>query len=496
MMPDSKTQAGVQAPRANVPAPIQAAPATGRDVTRYLCAAVQQNDRLARRAIDSIIDEPHRPVASSPGVDLACVLRYALAARRRQTILNVVLAAITIVMVIALPFIGVGLFVLFILAWLIVLGDVLTTYYRVIGPQLNRRDFDPAKAPDPFEPDLRERLADIEEQQRGSNVTVFPAYEPFIGHGRRLDMWNFVVATDRPDENFDSVTPFTLNELYENIATGVRALGLKHVTLSERLFVSGADVQVMLDDRGVKQALLPDRFARPNTRVDAELLNRLREEGDGRARPYLVLEVNGWGGELVVTTMLRFTLSPTRDLLFVEGGTWLLAPINSAYHTVDYLTDRPLFHQLRALAWSALGRTPGQLLRSVPAVASMVASPFLSDRKEREQRREIDQQSFNYGALMSIREETADRVYHHYFQNVDRQLYAKAVMRRAMDQLTDFLKQHHVDVSDLREQQNVIYNSGIFASGDSRISICDTSMAVGMNARAMVGVRQNSANKS
>lgn len=497
MIPDSKTQDSEQESRDNSPDPASLAPSTGTDATRYLCAAVQQNGHLARRAIEWIINEPLRPVASSPGVDLACVLRYALAARRRQATLDVLLATIAIVLVVTFPMAAGGLFIpLLFLAWLLVLGDVLTTYYRVIGPELNRRDFDPAKAPDPLAPHLQERLADIEQEERDSNVTVFSAYEPFIGHGQRLDVWNFIVATDRPDDNSDSTTPFTLNELQENIAAGVRALGLKNVTVSERLFVSGADLNSTLDNPVLKRALLPDPLARPDTRVHAKLIDQLREAGDGRARPYLVLEVNGWGGELVVTTMLRFTLSPTRDLLFVEGGSWLLAPIHSSYHAVDYLLDRPMFHQLRALASSALRRMPGQMLRSVPAVASMAASPFLSGAKERRQHREIGQQSFNYGAQLSIREEAADRVYHRYFQNVDRQMYAKAVIRRAMDQLTDFLEEHHVDISDLREQQNVIYNSGIFASGDAQLNIHNTSMAVGMNARARLGAQlQKAANK-
>ncbi len=60
------------------------APPAQRGVTRYLCCAVQLDASLAQRAVEEIVEEPRRAVASSPGVDLPVVLAYALAARQRQ----------------------------------------------------------------------------------------------------------------------------------------------------------------------------------------------------------------------------------------------------------------------------------------------------------------------------------------------------------------------------------------------------------------------------
>ena len=54
------------------------------DMTRYLSAAVTFDDSLAAQLIENVLEEPHRAIAATPGVNLATVLRYALAANRRR----------------------------------------------------------------------------------------------------------------------------------------------------------------------------------------------------------------------------------------------------------------------------------------------------------------------------------------------------------------------------------------------------------------------------
>ena len=58
-------------------------------MTRYLSAAVNFDSGLATAVIDHILEEPYRAIASTPGVDLVTVLKYALAANRRRVIRDV-----------------------------------------------------------------------------------------------------------------------------------------------------------------------------------------------------------------------------------------------------------------------------------------------------------------------------------------------------------------------------------------------------------------------
>lgn len=60
-------------------------------MTRYLSAAVTFDSGLAQAVIDDILEQPHRAIASTPGVDMATVLRYALAAKRRRVIRDALL---------------------------------------------------------------------------------------------------------------------------------------------------------------------------------------------------------------------------------------------------------------------------------------------------------------------------------------------------------------------------------------------------------------------
>jgi hypothetical protein len=450
------------------------------DATRYLCAAVQQDSGLAARAIESVLEETHRGVASSPGIDLACVLRYALAARRRQTTAQVLLVLTVLCMLLALVMLPVLLAPIALVAWAIVAGDELSTYYLVLKPRLSKGSFDPDNAPR-FGPDREQLLKDLAAQDHQGNVVVFSGYEPFIGYGNRLDSWNLALPTDRPGEGFDRVLPFTVTELTERLAESVKALGVPGVEVSERLFVHGGDLRPEVNP--LADRLLPDAYGRPVTTLPPAELARLRTDSSGRVRPYLVMTVSGWDGEVVLTTTLRLAFSPARDLLFVEGGTSLLPPVHHAYHRVDYLLDQPTARQLFSLIGTSLTHTPGALVGAVSAVVSGLVALLTGDRKDRAQRREIAQHSFNYGAVLSLRESAGDPKFHRYFQNMDTQMFSKTVQRRIMDRLADFLEAHQVDVSDLRESQNVIYNGGIFTSGNAKVSFTDSAVSAGAGGR-------------
>ncbi len=468
--------------------PYQAAPHLATDATRYLCAAVQLDGGLGDRAIRSVLKEPHRAVASSPGVDLVCVLRYALAAHGRQTTAQALLALTALALVTSFVFrfpadATSSVVPLVAVAWGIVLVERLITFYGVLRPKLSRGAFDPAQAP-PARPQDEKLLSRLATEDQQGNVSVFSGYEPFLGYGRLLNSWSFTIAVDRPDERFDHAVPFTLRTLDAEVVKAVTALGLPGVAISERVFVNGADLSQGLDPV-LRPLLLPRPEDRPQIALRPPVLDRLRDDGSGRARPYLVTTVSGWSSELVSTTTVRFSLSPARDLLFVEGATSLLPPLHRRFHQVDHLLDRPTWWQVLALLKSSAVAVPSRLVAAPFGLLSLVTGRLAEERREREQRRQIALGAFNYGAALSLREAASDPEFHRYFQQVDSQMYVKIVERRVLDTLTDFLADHQVDISELRERQNVIYNGGVFTSGNATVHFVNSAVAAGAASRIM-----------
>src|SRR5215470_97797 len=118
-------------------APAQSKPASAarfaKNVTRYLCTAAQIDSSFCQRLVRHVIEEPRRAVASSPGVDLETVLRYALSARNRQLIRDALLALTTVLWSVILfrpgDGEGSGLFLVSsgtaVVAWVIVFGEQL-----------------------------------------------------------------------------------------------------------------------------------------------------------------------------------------------------------------------------------------------------------------------------------------------------------------------------------------------------------------------------------
>ncbi|MFE4971012.1 hypothetical protein ACFRAR_02700 [Kitasatospora sp. NPDC056651] len=511
----AKAAAPAPTPRGRTPGP--AAPPRATDATRYLCAAVQMDSTLAHRAIGSVLGEPRRAVASSPDVDLACVLRYAVFARTRHTTAKVLLALIAVCIVasfflhpferteapaptpiygypgqeaaasasdtwLALFGLPIVLIPLLVMAWAVVLIEQLTAYFGVIKPRLSRGVFDPAQAPVATRPEEEGRLRELAALDHTGNVTVFSGFEPFLGYGQLLNTWNFTIPVDRPGEHFDRVLPFSIADLTAETTRAVESLGLPEVSVSERVFVSGADLSLGVDP-AVRAVLLPRPTDRPTRDLPAGIVDRLREDGTARARPYLVTTVSGWGSEVVTTSTVRFGLSPAKDLLFVEGASSMLPPVKEVYHLVDHLLDRPTWRQLVTLAWTSLKSMPGRLLRGAGFVLALPFAPVAAWLTSGDQLRQIRFSAFNYGSLTSIRQLAADSRFHRYYQQIDHQMYTKVVERRTLDTLIDFLQDRQVDVSELHERRNVIYNGGIFTSGNASISFVNSPVAAGAGSR-------------
>jgi hypothetical protein len=137
MTPPTMTPPTMTPPTMTPPTPPPPASGSGggrfaKDAARYLCAAVQLDAGVNDELLTSIVGEPHRAVASSPGVDLVTVLKYAISAARRQVARNVALSLLLVGAVVGAGAAGnpVPMLVLFVIAWLLAFSERFVAQHR------------------------------------------------------------------------------------------------------------------------------------------------------------------------------------------------------------------------------------------------------------------------------------------------------------------------------------------------------------------------------
>lgn len=455
-----------------------------KNITRYLCTAAQIDSSFCQRLVRQVVEEPRRAVASSPGVDLETVLRYALSARNRQIIRDTLLALATALWFFILFRVGpdapsplllsVGLIVV---AWAIVFGEQLVAYYGVVARRLRHVVFQKDHAPKFVSRRINARLRQIADADRG-NITVFRGYSPFLGYGTIIGNWSFAVNIAKPATG-RTVRPFTVQELHDHIAARVAALALPGVAIEDRVLVNGDD---LLDEipASVERQILPDRFAAPAGKVEDALVRQLLTDSQGRARTYLCVRIAGWSGELVLCVFLRFDVSPASDLLFVEASYSLLTPIRDTYREVDLVYSRTNPVQVFRIMLRSTRVVTLRVAACWPSLIRFIATPLLRIfRNLRDRWHILGEHSFNYGARLSVREAASDKRYRRYFHQLDSEMYAKTAERRILDALVEFLEDHGIDTTEITQRSETILNNGVLVTGQG--SVRANSIVAGAN---------------
>ncbi|WP_155129287.1 hypothetical protein [[Actinomadura] parvosata] len=463
------------------------------EVTRHLCCAAEADFVFAQRLFDHIVRQPRRGIATSPGVDIPAVLRHACAGRRRRALRDCALAAFslsglfTALGTIAVAIHTLSLAPLRLLPWALgsmLLGNTLVrfvyglTLNRAITVALRPGHFSPEEAPNPVKPLLRRRIAQIEELTRG-NLSIYRKFEPFTGYGQVIGGWSFAIDVTKPRYEGAPTKPFEVHDIRERVAAQVRALNWKGLEVTDRIFVSGRDVwkdDGYVDDTGCPLPGVGD------TKIDELLAER-----DGRARPYTVIRLIGWDGELALTIFLRFAI--VQQNLFIEASHSVLTPLQARFHKYDKV--RPI-RSAWSLAWLAV-RSIG-LFGGVMDVFGHL-SEFVRDRSALAEPAVAPQdRSFNHGASYCVREEASDSRYQRYFQKLDSEMYTKVVEQRIFDAMVEFLDERNVHTGELIERQTTILNNGVLVTGGSSIS--GSSVAAGDNAQATTHMPAPSDNRS
>jgi hypothetical protein len=452
-------------PLARVPAqapPADAGPGgrsrpAGDEMTRYLCAAVTINKDLATTLIENILEEQHRAVAVTPGLDLVAVLKYALAANRRRMTRDVLLFLTLCLLGLSIAsVIGILLVVpLLFIAWLIVFIEHYASFYGRAAKGLRPGNFDPTIAHAPAHGSFTANQLDrIAAAAREGNVILYSAFPPFLGYGRVRSSWSVAIDVTKPRRGAVP-QPFTAQEIYDHIKLEVARLDLPRLEMTDRVVVSGHDIENDM-------RFLPDPQGMPATSVSDDTVRQLIAVPEEHARPYLAISMTGWHGDIVVTTFLRVVLTQTD--LFVETAHTVVPPIREAFKAIDELGLTPTGSEFFSVVGLTIVGTVPRLLGSIPSLLHALGA---DGRREKKRRRVY--QTSDYGALLSVREAAADTRWQRYFQIVDDTRYARVVELRILRSLTEFLKAHDVDTSSLEAQTETVINNGVSISGNATV---------------------------
>jgi len=353
--------------------------------------------------------------------------------------------------------------------WLIVLG----AFTALFGAFRSRCLASLPSEPEPMAAANRRVLA-IGQSQHSPVVLYNAARQPFVGSGRPIETWQFAMAL-RPaasaaDAQDDSpIDPVGLND---HIRARLRQLGadsastrrLPSLTISDRLYVSGEDTADLV------------RYPYELTRsgYPFQTMEQVQVEPTTPVRHYLRCEAASWDGELVVSAFAHFALQG--ESLYVEFTGCVLPPTRAQHQVFGYgMPSRKriiLGGSLREAATMpiALVRSPIDVLRTA---CTMLAQTRIGRARERRPQ--------DHGAVVGIRELGARAFEQNYFQGRDQIKYLRIMERQILAALTEYLREHHIDTSELEERANAIVNNGVINYGKMQTG------AAGAGSSAKVG---------
>jgi hypothetical protein len=442
------------------------------ETTRLMCAAAYLDGTFAQDVFEEIVEEPYRAVRPPEGVDIVPVVKHCVAARRQKAIRDLTLLVIlvlTFVLFVATQSLFKVFALGFLLAWATIAADVWIATYTVVKKRLTITTFRPEDAPDPVDPIVRARLADLAQRQHG-NLIVYSGFNPFTSAGLDHDGWSFVLDLRKGADRFGhraEPRPFESRAIYGAVAQSILRLGIEGLSVEDRVFVSGSDIR---EDRG----LLPDIAGRPAAGVTPERLADIVNTPTHRIRHYRCFRVLDWRGELVVTLFVRFAMDNGR--LFAELTRFVLPPLRAEYRRIDAIDEQVSLRQAASIVRHSFAPTLGLWLRSPATIARPLLRLQRQAKRERQVRRNY---FFDYGSPRTALDRARAKSYSRYFQKLDKEMYVKLFDRTLLASVVDFLEAHDIDTSELVERSQTIINHGIMVPGGS---VKAHNLAVGQNA--------------
>ncbi|TJZ54329.1 hypothetical protein FCH28_14330 [Streptomyces piniterrae] len=324
----------------------------------------------------------------------------------------------------------------------------------------------PRETAAPVRAGLEAELAKLDE----GNVVVYSALgpdgeQPFLGSG--IDVLERVwpgIDVSRPAEDDQGreldIKGFTAQELHAYVTERIADLaGLDGLRALNRLYVQGHHVR----DLGTN--LLPDPLQRPATRIDPGLVEAGVTETSEVTRTYLTLELVGTRGSYVVTVHVRARLARTR--LSWEISAYYLPPV---YAHLDGKPTRRL--GIGEHAWTMALFTRQELLEQLlGSIRRLLQRPArrLADAVRLLWRRLMiarPHSYYDYGAGGTLRAVASDPERQgDYTQRMDAKDAIQRIQQALLRATEQFLEEHHINTSDLRDAKKTINNQTYNFSG-------------------------------
>ncbi|BFV59912.1 hypothetical protein KCMC57_up50160 [Kitasatospora sp. CMC57] len=375
-------------------------------------------------------------------------------------------------------------------AYLLTLRHILDVDARLRG-QFRREVFRPDLPVSPSGTrETQLRLAAFAKAQRG-NLTIYSGYNPFVGFSRSRGSWNTAVALlpapARPGQPARELQEFDVWELVSAVRRRLQETSARHAAdqpgtdetdlsvlqLQDRVFANGAALA------GNDELLPPDQLS-PAFSLPEERVREIALNPTGVVRHYLAAHLPLWGGDVVPSLFLH--MSTDGRTMHIQAEQRILAPVHAWYHEIDLLPAAATPTRLRILRLAGVGGT-ARALFGAPRAAYRHATAARRRRRRRLHELVTIEQSpgFDYGAAPSVREAADSGHYQNYFQQIDANRAFDTLDRHAFAAMVEFLDEHGVDTSELRQQQQTILNHGVIQQGG--ISVVGN-QAVGQGATA------------
>lgn len=453
------------------------------DSTRLLCAGAYLESSYRSAVIDEIVTHDYRTVAPSYGYDALPVVAHALAAHRlhRQQYIVTLLGAVAAFLVGSV--VGSGVLSFLLIVWVAWAAAFLR---RVTTMQILMTRLKPAehgRPPQPVDFPTTKRLTTalvdriMSDQHADTGVVVYGRFNPFVGAGPQQRGWTFAqlllgtpadpmaaVLTGAPHQagrhgfggreprpERKAMIPFSADELMDYLARRLKTTLHDDQPFGDRL--SGLIIERR---RYGKARMLTTDPTRKVQRFSPRGENRIAV---GPTREYLNVRVEAWNGDLI--TFLFIGVDVRDDTLYCEFYSHVMPPVRESFSLVERLPETLDFRVMRRIArdtfkdarrdFKNIRRGRGEKKNTIPIEVPPDYSEFGLARYSR--------LAIDPGAVTSIRELARTDAFPHFFQSVDKLKHTQIVERRLFQVLCEFLEEHHVDPTELRERQASILNN-------------------------------------
>ncbi len=444
-----------------------------REVTRLLCAQAYLGGSAFRNAVLQFYARNHDAVAPELGVDARLVVKVCLAAQRKHHAQNMAFCCLAALVSLAwLVEIPAAIALLLLISAVIYARGALSVDDDIDKFAKGAFDYDACTT----EHEQIDIPSDIEGAlpHPDQNLVMYRDFLPFVGAGDLDGGWSFNCSLDNPGTEGCAhlIAAFSVVDLYRHIEKSLVRLHLPGLHFKHQLFVRGTEARA-------HAALFSLENLRPVQLVPNAWIDACMYECDERMRHYLCIQIADWGGEVITSFYLRFVLQGNG--LYVDSNRYFLGPVSEAMRSVDRRVLPTVATRINMFL-SALFIGPGKTAVALPVAIGTLIGMVKARSSLRKRRARLNREpNYNFGAATSMRTWASTDVVQSYFQHSDVDFNRKLIERNLLDEIANFLQQHGIDSTDIRERRTTILNNGILVQGGN---VQADTLAVGQGAQA------------